>query len=209
MDITPLLERLRAISNDELRAALRAERLGISDEKFQTAFQCIGASHDLWRPDVDFKGPPEVIRGGRMRASVVFMTFSALCYMRSEHLERGLDNVTETSPLRPFREIYRARCMKRGEDTLVQHIRNSLAHGTFRLVRTPEVVFTDRGWQETLAVAQLKELCEHVHRLYHEAFNQEVPRPRHWSRYGASSSAAPDRSAVDAEPGAAPAPARM
>ncbi|MBA3314656.1 MAG: hypothetical protein H0T47_15390 [Planctomycetaceae bacterium] len=190
MDITPLLERLRAISNDELHAALRAERLEISDEKFETAFQCIGASHDLWRPDVDFKGPPDVppdvIRGLRMRASVVFMTFSALCYMRSEHLERGLDNISETSPLRPFRDIYRAGCMKLGEGTLVQHVRNSLSHGTFRMSRTPDVVFTDRCWQETLAVAQLKELCEHVHRLYHEAFDKEVPRPAHWSLYGAS-----------------------
>jgi len=112
------------------------------------------------------------------------MTFTALCYMRSEHLERGLDNVPETSPLRPFRDIYRAGCTRRGEDTLVQHIRNSLTHGTFRLSRTPDVMFTDRDWQETLKLAQLMELCEHVHRLYHEAFAQEVPRPGHWSRYG-------------------------
>lgn len=188
MDITPLLERLRAVSNDELRAALRSEHLGITNGKFQTAFQCVGASHDLGRSDIDFRGPPgipkEVIRGHRLQASVVFMTFSTLCYMRSEHLERGLDGVSEQSPLRAFRDIYRAGCMKVGEDTLVQHIRNSLAHGTFRLGRTPEIVFTDRGWQETLAVPHLMELCEHVHRLYHEAFSDEVPRPPHWSKYG-------------------------
>jgi hypothetical protein len=189
MDVQPLLERLRAISNDELCVALRAERLlDISVEKFAVAFQCIAACHDLGRPDVDFHGPPdlpqEVIRGQRLRASVVFMTFSTLCYMRSEHLERCLDQVPETSSLRPFRDIYRVGCMKRGEDTLVQHIRNALAHGTFRMGRTPEIEFTDRDWLETLAVDQLMELCEHVHRLYHEAFDKEVPRPRHWSRYG-------------------------
>jgi hypothetical protein len=131
MDITPLLEQLRVVSNDELRAALRTERLQISDEKFATAFQCVGASHDLGRSDIEFNGPPdmpmEVIRGQRLRASVVFMTFSTLCYMRSEHLERGLDGVSANSPLRAFRDIYRAGCMKLGEDTLVQHIRNS--HG--------------------------------------------------------------------------------
>jgi hypothetical protein len=184
MDITPLLERLRAVSNDELRSALRSEHLGISEEKFQTAFQCIAASHDLSRSDIDFGGPPDmpgqVIRGHRLRASVVFMTFSTLCYMRSEHLERGLDGVSEKSPLRPFRDIYRAGCMRIREDTLVQNIRNSLAHGTFRLGRTPESVFMDRGWQETLVVSQLKELCEHVHRLYHEAVHVENPRPSHW-----------------------------
>lgn len=203
MDILPLLETLRAISNDELRAALQNERLEISNEKFSTAFQCVAASHDLGRSDIDFGGPPdvppEVIRGGRLRASVVFMTYSALCYMRSEHLERGLDNVSETSPLRAFRDIYRAGCMKRGEDTLVQHIRNSLAHGTFRLGRTPEVVFIDRDWQETLPVAQLMELCEHVHRLYHEAFSEEVPRPEHWFGYGTSRSATPIMYTADAE----------
>ena len=189
MDITTLLGRLRVVSNDELRAALRSENLGISNEKFQTAFQCVGASHDLSRPDIDFGGPPdlpeEVIRGQRLRASIVFMMFSTLCYMRSKHLEQGLDGVAESSPLRAFRDIYRAGCIKVGEDTLVQHIRNSLAHGTFLLGRTPEIIFTDRSWQETLAVSQLKELCEHVHRLYHEAFSDEVPRPPHWSKYGA------------------------
>jgi hypothetical protein len=91
--------------------------------------------------------------------------------MRSEHLERGLDHVPEDSPLRPFRDIYRAGCMRRGEDTLVQHLRNSLAHGTFRLgLEVPEVVFTDREWSETLPACHLMELCDHVHRLYHEAF---------------------------------------
>lgn len=188
MDITLLLDQLRSVSNDELRAALRSESLGISDEKFETAFQCIGASHDLGRSDIDFRGPPdmpvEVIRGYRLKPSVVFMTFSALCYMRSEHLERGLDGVSESSPLRAFRNIYRAGCMRLGEDTVVQHIRNSLAHGTFRLGRTLEIVFIDRCWQETLQVPQLMELCAHVHRLYHEAFCDEVPRPTHWLKYG-------------------------
>jgi hypothetical protein len=188
MDIEPLLEQLRAVSNEDLRAALLSQHLGISEEKFQTAFQCVGASHDLSRADIDFPGPPDipkqVIRRGRLRASVVFMVFSTLCYMRSEHLERGLDNVPEGSPLRAFRDIYRAGRMKQGEDTLVQHIRNAFAHGTFRLSGAPEVMFTDKGWQETLTVTQLMELCEHVHRLYHEAFSDKVPRPLHWSKYG-------------------------
>ena len=188
MDITSILEQLRVVSNDNLRAGLRTQRLSISADKFTTAFQCVAASHDLSRPDIDFRGPPDVsdqaIRGGRLRASAVFMVFSALCYMRSEHLERGLDNVPEGSSLRPFRDIYRAGCIKRGEDTLVQHIRNAVAHGTFQLGQSPEITFIDRGWKETLALDQLMELCEHVHRLYHEAFSESVPRPQHWSKYG-------------------------
>ena len=188
MDIEPLLERLRAVSNDDLHAALLNQHLGISEEKFQTAFQCVGASHDLGRADIDLRGPPDipkqVIRGMRLRASVVFMVFSTLCYMRSEHLERGLDAVPEGSPLRAFRDIYRAGRAKQGEGTLVQHIRNAFAHGTFRLSGAPEVSFKDRAWQETLTVAQLMELCEHVHRLYHEAFSDKIARPPHWSKYG-------------------------
>jgi hypothetical protein len=190
MDIAALLEHLRVVSNDQLRVSLRTQNLSIDNAKFQTAFHCVAASHDLSRPDIDFRGPPDVpkqvIRGGRLRASAVFMIFSTLCYMRSEHLERGLDDVTEGSPLRPFRDIYRAGCIKRGEDTLVQHIRNAVSHGTFQLGQSPEITFIDRGWNETLALDQLMELCEHVHRLYHEAFSESVPRPQHWSKYGQS-----------------------
>lgn len=188
MDIAPLLERLRAVSNDDLRTSLQTQHLSIDNAKFQTAFQCVAASHDLGCPDIDFRGPPDVpplvIRGGRLRASAVFMVFSTLCYMRSECLERGLDDVPENSPLRPFRDIYRAGCIKRGEDTLVQHIRNAVAHGSFQLGQAPEITFCDRGWQETLTLDQILELCEHVHRLYHEAFSDAVPRPPHWSKYG-------------------------
>lgn len=189
MNIEPLLLKLRAVSNDALRAALVAQHISITDEKFTTAFQCVGACHDLARGDIDFRGPPDMpaleIRGMRLRASVVFMVFTALCYMRSEHLERGLDQVAESSVLRPFRDIYRTGCMKLGEDTLVQHIRNSLAHGTFRLGSVPEVHFTDRSWQESLAIPQLLELCEHVHRLYHMAFSGDLAGPPHWAKYGA------------------------
>jgi hypothetical protein len=189
MDIEHLLLRLRAVSDNDLRSALKAQSLLITDERFLTAFGCVGASHDLARFDIDFRGPPDIpaieIRGMRLRASVVFMVFTTLCYMRSEHLERGLDNVPETSILRAFRDIYRAGCVKLGEDTLVQHIRNSISHGTFRLGLTPEVLFADRAWQESLTIRQLMELCEHVHRLYHAAFQEVIACPPHWSKYGA------------------------
>jgi len=188
MDIEPLLEQLRKVSNDDLQHSLREQHLKINDEKFHTAFLCVAASHDLSSPEMKVQGPPgmakQVIYGDRLRASVVFMVFTALCYMRSEHLERGLDDVALDSPLRPFRDIYRTGCAKLGEDTLVQHIRNAMAHGTFRLERSPEIQFIDRQWQELLTVTQVLELCEHVHRLYHEAFSDDVPRPSHWEKYG-------------------------
>lgn len=39
MDIAPLLERLRAVSNDDLRASLFTQNMSIDNAKFQTAFQ--------------------------------------------------------------------------------------------------------------------------------------------------------------------------
>lgn len=190
MDISPLLVRLRAVSNDELRAALRSERLEIENERFQIAFQCVAASYDLSRPETALGGPPgvplKVVQSHRFRASIIFLLYSTLCYMRSKHLERGLDEVPQVSPLRPFRDIYRTGRMAHGEDTVVQHIRNSLAHGSFQLQIAPKIVFSDRAWREEFDVSQLKELCEHVHRLYHEAFGEEVQRPPHWSRFGLS-----------------------
>jgi hypothetical protein len=188
MDIELLLNQLRAVSNDALLEALREYHLVISTVKFTTAFQCIAASHELSLSMSKSSKPPDMPelehRGGRLRASVVFMVYTTLCYMRSEHLERGLDNVALDSALRPFRDIYRSGSKKEGEDTLVQHIRNSLAHGSFELEKSFEVSFVDREWRETLSVPQLNELCEHVHRLYHEAFTERVPRPAHWSKYG-------------------------
>ncbi|HTV86008.1 MAG TPA: hypothetical protein VME63_11400 [Dyella sp.] len=188
MDIEHLLLRLRAISDNDLRLALNAQSLAIDDERFITAFNCVSASHDIARTDIDFKGPPNIpaakLREMRKRASVVFMAFTALCYMRSLHLERGLDDVPEASILRAFRDIYRAGSIKRGDDTLVQHIRNSLTHGTFQFERTADVLFTDIAWQESLSISQLMELCEHVHRLYHAAFKVVIPCPPNWSKYG-------------------------
>jgi hypothetical protein len=79
--------------------------------------------------------------------------------------------VPEASPLRPFRDIFRAGCSKQGDDTLAQHIRNSLAHGTFEVAQHKlEVIFQDRSWKAAVSFDDLCELCRHVHRLYHEAF---------------------------------------
>jgi hypothetical protein len=176
MDIKPLLAELRAVSDDELRRALQLERLSITADKYTTAFSCIAVAYDLRTLDFSITTAPpdiprETLRRNRQRASIVFLAFSALQYMRSEHLERGLDHVPEGSPLRPSRDIFRAGCSKQGDDTLAQHIRNSLAHGTFEVAQHKlEVVFQDRNWKAAVSFDDLWELCRHVHRLYHEAF---------------------------------------
>lgn len=176
MNLNPLLVQLSAVSDDELRQALWQERLTISADKYTTAFSCIAVAYNLRTFDFEVRtAPPDIpaesLRQNRQRASIIFLVFTALQYMRSEHLERGLDHVPEKSHLRPFRDIFRAGCAKQGEDTFAQHIRNSLAHGTFEVAQHKlEVIFQDRNWTATVGFDDLWELCRHVHRLYHEAF---------------------------------------
>jgi hypothetical protein len=176
MNLKPLLGQLRAISDDELRRALQQEHLAITADKYTTAFSCIAVAYNLRALDFSVRtAPPDIpdehIQQNRQRASIVFLVFTALQYMRSEHLERGLDHVAEGSPLRPFRDIFRAGSAKRGEDTFAQHIRNALAHGTFEVAQHKlEVIFHDLTWTATVGFDELWELCRHVHRLYHEAF---------------------------------------
>ena len=176
MNLKPLLTRLRSVSDEQLRRALSRERLTITADKYETAFSCIAVAYNLRhldfavrtaRPDI----PDDALRQQRQRASIIFLAFTALVYMRSRHLERGLDNVADGSPLRPFRDIFRAGCIEKGQDTLAQHIRNSLTHGTFEVAQHKlEVVFRDRTWKAAVTFDDLWELCHQVHRLYHEAF---------------------------------------
>jgi hypothetical protein len=176
MNLKPLLAQLRGVSDDQLRRALEQEHLTITADKYTTAFSCVAVAYNLRSFDFAVRTappdiPPETLRQNRLRASIIFLVFTALQYMRSEHLERGLDHVAEGSPLRPFRDIFRAGCAKQGDDTFAQRVRNSLAHGTFEVAQHKlEVIFQDRAWTAAVSFDDLWELCRHVHRLYHEAF---------------------------------------
>jgi hypothetical protein len=176
MILKPLLDQLSSVTDDELRRALQEEHLSITADKYTTAFSCIAVAYKLRAFDFAVRTEPpditeESLLQNRQRASIVFLAFTALQYMRSEHLERGLDHVKEESPLRPFRDIFRSGCARHGEDTFAQHIRNSLAHGTFEFVQQKlEVMFVDRDWTAVVSFDDLWDLCRHVHRLYHIAF---------------------------------------
>src|SRR5437660_7719795 len=111
MNLKPLLAQLDAVSDDELRRALQHEHLSITADKYTTAFSCIAVAYNLRTFDFAVRtAPPDIpaesLRQNRQRASIIFLVFTALQYMRSEHLERGLDHVAEGSPLRPFRDIF-------------------------------------------------------------------------------------------------------
>jgi hypothetical protein len=79
--------------------------------------------------------------------------------------------VPASSPLRPFRDIFLSGCLPRGEDTIVQHMRNSLAHGTFNLSKDCATVqFQDRSWAGSFTIDDILSLCEQVYRFYCAAF---------------------------------------
>jgi hypothetical protein len=100
-----------------------------------------------------------------------FRAYTAFVFMRSEHLERGLDGVPDDSPIRPFRDFFRSGCRSRNDDTIAQHIRNALAHGTVEIKNLSTVVFSDRDWHGEIALEQFVDgLCEQILRFYFAAF---------------------------------------
>jgi hypothetical protein len=68
MDLQPLLAQLRAVSDEDLRHALQAERLTISADKYTTAFSCIAVAYDLRTFGLSTRpSPPNVPEESRRR----------------------------------------------------------------------------------------------------------------------------------------------
>lgn len=90
--------------------------------------------------------------------------YVAMVYMRSQHLEDGLEMVVEGSSLFPFKQ-YLGRCR---EGTIAQHIRNAFSHGTFQLSDDLQsVTFIDRNWNATVLTSNfIDDFCGQVFRLY-------------------------------------------
>ena len=179
LDLGILLTQLDSVSDQQIHESLAEYSLSIKNEKYETAFSCMGMAYWIgalgtatpYKP-AHVPTPPSIARIHR-QASLVFKLFVSLLFMRSEHLERGLDNVSDSSPLDVFRRVFRSGSMKRRDDTITQHLRNALAHGTFQFSPDCSTVrFEDRQseWKVEITVEQLDRLCEHVHRFYDRAF---------------------------------------
>lgn len=174
-NIKQMLENLQSVPDHLLEQELRKVSVESIDEKFHSAFSAYGASKLLLILDQDklrsglAEIPDAALEGIRWNSALIIRAYVSFVYMRSEVLERGLDEVPETSPLRPFRDTFRSG--SRDEMTMVQHMRNSLSHGTFVLSDDlASVHFKDRKWEETISVKDVFALCEQIYRFYNAAF---------------------------------------
>ncbi|MFZ6032215.1 MAG: hypothetical protein ACOYVE_02785 [Melioribacter sp.] len=175
--INNIIQKLNQVSDNKLKNELQKYKLSISIDKYNTAFSCFGVTKLLSGLDVDIvRGglkeiPAPYIEGIRWSSIIVFRAYITFVYMRSDILERGLDRVDNSSCLKVYKEVFRAGCRNKSEDTLAQHIRNSLCHGSFKISDDFNIIqFNDRKWNIHINVKEFDSLCYHIYRLYRLAF---------------------------------------
>lgn len=173
------LKRLQSVRDDELEKELRNYALAgqINDKKYHLAFSSYGVMR--WLSNLPLKilrygapGPETVpdtaLNAIRWDAVIMFAGYTAFVYMRSEHLEDGLNQIQEHSKLSVFRDFL---SKKGGGGTNGQHIRNALSHGKFSTSDDlEEITFEDMDWKATIKVNDFMELCREVFRFYGAAF---------------------------------------
>jgi hypothetical protein len=178
IDLSFILKQLQSISDEKLIAELRRHGLSIPDEKLNMAFSSYGLTR--WLSGV----PLAILRQGappipdqelnviRWRSVFIFRAYTAFVYMRSEHLERGLDNLSDDSCLLPFKRFFGSDSQRQSQVTIAQHLRNSLSHGSFILSHDLQTAtFSDRQWQARISVQDFIDgLCDEVFRFYYAAF---------------------------------------
>lgn len=176
-DLSLVLSMLNRVTDDDLRRELAKHNLRISDAKFDLAFSAYGVTRwisGLPNSVLSINAPHlphDQLDRIRWNAVFFFRAYTAFVFMRSEHLERGLDRIPDDSPIRPFRDFFRSGCRNRNDDTIAQHIRNALAHGTVEIENLSIAVFHDRDWQGKIALSQFVDgLCEEIFRFYCAAF---------------------------------------
>lgn len=178
-NIKQLLNDLQSVSDSTLEKGLRTISINIDENRFHNAFSTYGLSKLLAILDrktlhgkLTYKIPDDELERIRWTGVFLIKTYVSLVYMRSEVLERGLDTLPPESPLLPFRDAFRSGCLSRGEDTIVQHIRNALAHGNFNISKdVSTVTFNDRNWTASFTIDDVLSLCDQVFRFYVLAFN--------------------------------------
>lgn len=147
----------------------------ISEKKYHAAFSAYGATKLLDSlDDKTFSGgitvPSNQLQGIRQTSVVLLRLYTSLVYMRSEHLERGLDTVPDQWELNAFKQMYRSGCQKKNEDTLPQHMRNALCHGGVEFLDSGSVRFMDKAFDISINTHQVNELCRNVWRFYSLAY---------------------------------------
>lgn len=184
LDLKLMISQLKKVSDDEIITSLKAYDLGITDSKFQMAFSTYGVTRWLSGLPLEclkFNAPqiPESeLDAVRWRSVFVYRAYVVFVYMRSSHLERGLDKLDDNNALTPFKKFFRSGKKKDKSDTVAQHVRNSLSHGTFELSNDLQnVIFIDQDWRCEFSVTDfIDDLCDQVHRLYACAYEAGLQR---------------------------------
>ncbi|HXF88118.1 MAG TPA: hypothetical protein VNK48_07195 [Xanthobacteraceae bacterium] len=182
IDLGLVLKQLASVRDEELRREITNYNLAISDEKFHAVFSAYGLTRLLSGLDEKcLRGnvediPSQELEQIRRSGVLIFRAYVAFVMMRSDTLERRLDEVPVTSPLRPFRDFFRSGRRSQSDDTMAQHIRNAICHGTFSLRDLSTVRFQDRDWVAEISAKDFFDgLCEQVFRFYECAFYASRP----------------------------------
>lgn len=184
MDLKEIINELQSVTDDDLLTELRKfdkEKLNAFGPKFHNAFSAYGLSNFLSGASLDVlrantKVPDPEMNGIRWNGIFILRGYASMVYMRSYQLEKGLDDVSDSSPIQPFKKFFRAGSIKKGEDTVAQHIRNAFAHGSFELSdNMQEVTFKDSfkesKWEVSVKMSDFIDgLCDQVFRFYAAAF---------------------------------------
>jgi hypothetical protein len=182
IDLQPIIHNLSNITDESLKGEIRNLGLAISDDKFSNAFACYGLTKRLSSLETrHLRGgvliPDKELELIRWKGVFVLRAYITFVYMRSEHLEHGLDNVSEYSSIKYFKEFFRKAKKKnkvgKEDRPLGQRFRNSLSHGTFYISNDLRIVsFEDiDGWMaDVLCKDFIDELCEQILRFYYCAF---------------------------------------
>lgn len=189
IDLNPIISNvinsLLLLSDEDIRDQMRIYNLSINDTKYFQAFSAYGLTRLLSGLKQEYlKGgllsiPDYELERIRWVGVFVFRAYTTFVYMRSDTLERNLDRVPLDSALRPFRDFFRKGSKDEGGDTIAQHIRNSLSHGTFSISDDMQtVLFSDENpyksndaWQGQMMAKDFTEgLCAQIFRFYYLAF---------------------------------------
>ena len=185
-DLANWVNKLASIRDDALQKELQKlhSEFEISEDKFIQALSFYSCSDAVARIDLQtlrslLNIPSDVsnsdLDGNRWRSAFIHRAYATFVYMRSEHLEKRLDYVKDNSPIRPFRDFFRSGSIKYGTDTVAQHIRNSLCHGSFTITRDLKYVeFVDYDWKAKVGCDLFyNKLCDEIKRFYLRAFEAQ------------------------------------
>lgn len=185
--IKDYISKLKEINYDDFREELKKYGFQINNDKFFITFSCYGATKLLLSLDLEtFKGginyiPQDILKKIRVCSVVILRAYSTFVYMRSDELENKLNNVENNSCLNIYKEIFRKGTKKDNSDTLAQHIRNSLCHGTFCFNdNLTEITFIDKDpyskgeWKANISVEDFDFLCKSIYIFYEIVFEELI-----------------------------------